>query len=97
MKNGFLIAISGKASSNDAVTPLLTLLGASPIHLVKYPASKGVYYFWNSISDEVWKIHKPSKLADILPLLKDPNMAGIEIESLVTDGGTEFVDLTAKK
>ncbi|KAL9016896.1 MAG: hypothetical protein Q9185_005751 [Variospora sp. 1 TL-2023] len=73
------------------VEPILHIRDGSPGHLVEYPAGTKDYYFWNLISGEVWKIRRPTKLADILESFKDYYRANLDMVSLDPDGGTKSV------
>lgn len=59
--------------------------------MVEYPEDTGNYYFWNLISDEVWKIRRPTKLDEILECLKAYDRADMDFESLDPKGGTKYM------
>ena len=46
-----------------------------------------------AISEEIWKIHRPTKLDDIIVELGKPNWKGIDMRSLWGEHGTKVVDL----
>ena len=69
-------------NSKFAVEPLLVELGPNATYLVECPQGKGTYYLWNEISDEVWKFVTPARLEEILPLLVNPNLKGLDIQPL---------------
>lgn len=86
-------ALTGRQYPNEPVKPILHISDSSPLNLVEYPSGTGKYYVWNLISGEVWRIHQPTQLSDILQSLKTEDWAGLEVESLRPDRGTQYVEL----
>lgn len=48
---------------------------------------------FNSVTTEIFRIQKPTKLDDIIEELGKPKWKGIAMESLWGEHGTEYVDL----
>ncbi|KAI4137076.1 MAG: hypothetical protein LQ341_005294 [Variospora aurantia] len=67
---------------NKLVKPILYLRDSTLIHLVEYPSGKGEYYFWNTISDNIWKVRQPKYLDAILQSLKVNNGKDMDLISL---------------
>ncbi|KAL9031986.1 MAG: hypothetical protein Q9196_000059 [Gyalolechia fulgens] len=84
-------SLTGKQYPDKPVKPILHIRDGSPAHVVEYPEGTGNYYFWNLISDEVWRIRHPTKLPEILESLKALDRADMDLESLDPQGGTEYV------
>ncbi|KAL8924790.1 MAG: hypothetical protein Q9208_003880 [Pyrenodesmia sp. 3 TL-2023] len=64
------------------VKPIVFIRDARLLHLVEYPAGKGEYYCWNTISDEIWKIVRPTRLDEILESLMTNDGEGMDFQSL---------------
>ncbi|KAI4220483.1 MAG: hypothetical protein L6R36_007585 [Xanthoria steineri] len=90
----FLWAFTGiEQDSNGIVKPLLYLNDGTCSFLVEYPTNSRQYYMFNSVTTEIFRIQKPTKLDDIIEELGKPKWKGIAMESLWGEHGTEYVDL----
>ena len=90
----FLWAFTGiEQDSNGIVKPLLYYNNGSCINLVEYPRGSCQYYIFNGISDEIFKIHHPTNLDDLIEELGKPGWKGIKMESTQGENGSKIVYL----
>ncbi|KAL8863113.1 MAG: hypothetical protein Q9178_000487 [Gyalolechia marmorata] len=93
-KDEFICAITGvDPDFNGQVKPLLYRNDGSCSYLVEYPTDSREYYMFCAISEEIWKIHRPTRLDDIIVELGKPKWVGIDMRSLWGEHGTKVVDL----
>lgn len=67
--------------------------------LVENPSDTSEFSFWSLISGEVWKVRRPTELADILEPLKAYERGKLNMISLHPNGGTKHgkVDMPRAK
>ena len=79
------------------VKPIMSCRGFAPAHLVEYPKGEGVYCIMDLVSGEVMRILRPSELEDIVSLLKDESLGGIEFEAVDPENRAQFAEVDARE
>ena len=64
------------------MTAVVADTGACPTVLVE--SSKGQFYLWNELSDDVWLVKEPTKLEEIAPKLGNPSLTGVTLEEVAS-------------
>ncbi|KAL9023115.1 MAG: hypothetical protein Q9180_008381 [Flavoplaca navasiana] len=93
-RDEFLFALTGAEEDiNNIVKPLLYFNNGGCNYLVEYPAGSCEYYIYSGISDETFRIEKPTQLDDIIDELGKRTWKGIQMESTRGEDKTKIMYL----
>ncbi|KAL8893852.1 MAG: hypothetical protein Q9192_004855 [Flavoplaca navasiana] len=91
-RDEFLFALTGvEEDINNIVKPLLYFNNGGCNYLVEYPAGSCEYYIYGGISDEIFRIEKPTQLDDIIDELGKRMWKGIRMENTRGEDKTKIV------